>query len=196
MNVNARIYAKWIDALILILTTIKTYQVLIDLTVNWTKNCGKCSRDGYGAHGCSLSFLFPKIPIIPIPPFKIPNINIDFSHVDLGISIALPRFVFVPVDFPLPQLPSLPPPPEFNLALGLNFAIDLKYDLPQIPLLPSPPTLPELPSFIPKIDFSLPTLLPPAPKIPSIIPEVSTIIEIAELVAKVFCILKKGIGLV
>ncbi|MDD3263232.1 MAG: VCBS repeat-containing protein [Candidatus Absconditabacteria bacterium] len=196
MNVNARIYAKWIDSLILILTTIKTYQVLIDLTVNWTKNCGKCSRDGYGAHGCSLSFLFPQIPIIPIPPFKIPNINIDFSHVDLGISIALPRFVFVPVDFPLPQLPSLPSPPDFNLALGLDFKIDLKYDLPQIPLLPSPPNLPELPSFIPKIDFSLPTILPPAPKIPSIIPEVSTIIEIAELVSKIFCILKKGIGLV
>jgi len=78
----------------------------------------------------------------------------------------------------------------------LNFKIDLKYDLPQIPLLPSPPNLPELPSFIPKIDFSLPTILPPAPKIPSIIPEVSTIIEIAELVSKIFCILKKGIGLV
>jgi len=60
--------------------------------------------------------LFPQIPIIPIPPFKIPNINIDFSHVDLGISIALPRFVFVPTDFPLPQLPSLPSPPDFNLA--------------------------------------------------------------------------------
>ncbi|HCY21600.1 TPA: hypothetical protein DIC40_07310 [Patescibacteria group bacterium] len=61
--------------------------------------------------------------------------------------------------------------------------------------MPEPPTLPELPSFIPKIDFSLP-LLPPAPKIPNIIPEISSIIEIADFVVKIFCILKKGFGLV
>jgi len=195
VNVNARIYAKWIDSLILILTTIKTYQVIVDLTVNWTKRCGKCSRDGYWAYGCSLSFLFPKIPIIPIPPFKIPNINIDLSRVDLWISMALPRFVFVPVDFPLPQLPNLPPPPNFNVSMWLDFAVTFDYELPQIPLLPPPPTLPELPSFIPKIDFSLP-ILPPAPKIPSIIPEISGIIEVAEFVSKIFCILKKGVGLV
>ncbi|HCY21599.1 TPA: hypothetical protein DIC40_07305 [Patescibacteria group bacterium] len=98
------------------MSAIKTWQVIIDLSVNWTKKCGKCSRDGYGSHGCSLGFLFPQIPIIPIPAFKIPNINIDLSHVDMGISIALPRFVFTPVDFPLPQLPNLPTPPDFNLA--------------------------------------------------------------------------------
>jgi hypothetical protein len=94
VNVNAKIYTKWVNALILILSAIKTWQVLIDLSTNWTKKCGKCSRDGYGSHSCSLGFLFPKIPILPIPAFKIPNINIDLSHIDLGISIALPRFVF------------------------------------------------------------------------------------------------------
>lgn len=195
VNVNARIYAKWIDSFILILTTIKTYQVIIDLSVNWSKKCGRCSRDWYWAYGCGLDFLFPKIPIIPIPPFKIPNINIDFSHVDLWINIALPRFIFVPIDFPLPQIPNLPPPPNFNLSMWLDFAVTFDYELPQIPLLPPPPTLPELPSFIPKIDFSLP-LLPPAPKIPEIIPEISEIIEVAEYVAKIFCMLKKWIGLV
>lgn len=195
VNVNAKIYAKRIDALVLILSAIKTWQVIIDLSVNWTKKCGKCSRDGYGSHGCSLGFLFPQIPIIPIPAFKIPNINIDLSHVDMGISIALPRFVFTPVDFPLPQLPNLPTPPDFNLAAWFDFSIQFNYDLPEIPLLPEPPTLPELPSFIPKIDFSLP-LLPPAPKIPNIIPEISSIIEIADFVVKIFCILKKGFGLV
>lgn len=195
VSVNAKIYSKWIDALIAILSTIKTWQVLIDLSTNWTKKCWKCTRDWYWSHSCSLGFLFPEIPILPIPPFKIPNINIDLSHIDLGISIALPRFVFTPVSFPLPKLPDLPPPPNFNLAAGLNFAVQFDYSLPEVPLLPSPPTLPELPSFIPKIDFSLP-LLPPAPKIPNIIPEVSSIIEVADFVTQVFCILKKGFGLV
>lgn len=195
VNVNAKIYTKWVDALVLILSTIKTWQVLIDLSTNWTKKCGKCSRDGYGAHSCSLWFLFPKIPIIPIPPFKIPNINIDLSHIDLGISMALPRFLITPVDFPMPKLPDLPSPPNYNLAAGLNFSVQFDYSLPEIPVLPSPPELPELPSFIPKIDFSLP-LLPPAPKIPNIIPQVSSIIEIADFVTKIFCILKKWFGLV
>jgi len=134
--------------------------------------------------------LFPKIPIIPIPPFKIPNINIDLSHIDLGISMALPRFLITPVDFPMPKLPDLPSPPNYNLAAGLNFSVQFDYSLPEIPVLPSPPELPELPSFIPKIDFSLP-LLPPAPKIPNIIPQVSSVIEIADFVTKIFCILKK-----
>lgn len=195
VNVNAKIYTKRVDALVLILSAIKTWQVLIDLSTNWTKKCGKCSRDGYWSHSCSLWFLFPKIPILPIPAFKIPNINIDLSHIDLWISIALPRFIFTPVDFPMPKLPDLPSPPNFNLSAGFNFNVQFTYDLPEIPVLPWPPTLPELPSFIPKVDFSLP-LLPPAPKIPNIIPEVSSIIEIADFVVQIFCILKKGFGLV
>jgi hypothetical protein len=136
--------------------------------------------------------LFPKIPILPIPPFKIPNINIDLSHLDLGISFALPRFVFQPISFPLPMLPELPNPPDFNLGAGFDFAVDFSYELPEIPILPGPPELPELPSFIPKLDFSLPKL-PPAPRIPNIIPEVETVIEVAEFVAKIFCIVKNGI---
>ncbi len=199
VNVNARIYAKWIDSLILIMTAIETYQVIIDISANWTKNCGTCSRDGYGAYWCSLSFLFPQIPIIPIPPFKIPNINIDLSHIDLGINIVLPRFIFVPISLPMPQLPNIPAPVDFNLAWWLDFDFTFNfdsYDIPEIPILPSPPVLPDLPSFIPKLDFSLPTLLPPAPKIPNITQEFSVTLDTIELVSKVFCILKQGIGLV
>jgi hypothetical protein len=195
VGVNAKIYVKWVDALIMILTTIKTRQVLIDISVNWTKKCGKCSRDWYGAHSCSLWFLVPKIPIIPIPPFKIPNITIDLSHIDLWLSFALPRFVFVPVSFPMPRLPDLPVPPDLTLWEYLNFNLQFNFSVPEIPLLPSPPKLPELPSFIPNIDFSLP-LLPPAPRIPKIIPEISAVIDVAEYVVKVFCILKRGFGLV
>jgi len=85
MSTNAKIYAKYIDALILIVSSIKTWQILIDFSVNWSQKCGKCSRDSYGSYSCGLSFLLDKIklPILPIPPFKIPNIYVDLSHVDL-----------------------------------------------------------------------------------------------------------------
>ncbi|HCB52028.1 TPA: hypothetical protein DEP21_05720 [Patescibacteria group bacterium] len=83
MKVNARIYSKYVDALVLIISAIKTWQVLIDFSINRTQKCGKCSKDNYGSYSCSLSFLSPTIPILAIPPFKIPNIYIDLSHIDL-----------------------------------------------------------------------------------------------------------------
>ena len=85
MSTNAKIYSKYIDALILIVSSIKTWQILIDFSVNWSQKCGKCSRDSYGSYSCGLSFLLDKIklPILPIPPFKIPNIYVDLSHIDL-----------------------------------------------------------------------------------------------------------------
>lgn len=195
MNVNAKIYAKYVDALILIVSAIKTWQILIDFSTNRSKKCGKCSRDSYGSYSCSLSFLFPKIPILPIPPFKIPNIYLDLSHIDLGISLEIPRFHFVPVSVALPQLPNLPSPPNINVSLGFEINLFDGISVPNIPILPSPPTLPELPSFIPKVDFKLP-ILPPAPKIPNILPKISSTLNVASSVAKIFCILKQGIGLV
>lgn len=192
LNVNAKLYSKWVDALILILTSIKTYQILIDITANWSKNCGTCSRDSFSPYACSFENLFPKIPILKIPPFKIPNINIDFSHIDLWINMVLPRFVFVPIDLALPSLPDLPRPPNFNLSAWIDFAIAFDFLLPKIPILPEPPVLPDLPEFIPKLDLNLPNLLPPAPKIPDLIPELSVVLDTVELISKLFCLLKSG----
>ncbi len=199
MSTNAKIYSKWIDAMILIVSSIKTWQILIDFSVNWGQKCGKCSRDSYGSYSCGLSFLLDKIklPILPIPPFKIPNIYVDLSHIDLWMTVALPRFRFVPVGVSLPKIPDLPSPPNINLDvnLGLNLDFWFNFSIPQLPVLPSPPTLPDLPSFIPKVDFALPTL-PPAPKIPNLIPEIWVTLDFASSLAKIFCIVKQWVGLV
>jgi len=201
MSTNAKIYAKYIDALILIVSSIKTWQILIDFSVNWSQKCGKCSRDSYGSYSCGLSFLLDKIklPILPIPPFKIPNIYVDLSHVDLWMTVQLPKFRFVPVSIALPTIPNLPSPPNIDVStkLDLNFSLNMfgNLNIPNIPILPSPPTLPELPSFIPKVDFALPTL-PPAPKIPNLIPNISATLNSVSFLAKIFCIVKQGIGLV
>ncbi len=187
-TVNAARYSSYVDAIILIVGTIKTWQAIIDFSVNRSEKCSKCSNDSYGSYSCSLSFLCPKLPIFPIPPFKIPNIYLDLSHMELGMNILLPKINFVPIKIPLPQLPDIPEPP--------SIAVNIKtITFPTIPVIPEPPTLPEPPSFIPSIKLDLP-VLPPAPKIPKIMPEIKAILKVANFIGKIFCIVKSSIGLV
>ena len=183
LQLNARRFEQYVDAIILLISAVKTRQVLIDFSVNRKTKCGKCKVDNYDFYSCTLSLLCINLPILPIPNFRIPNITIDLSNISLGMDVLLPKFNFVPLNVPLPRLPDLPSPPSIDLEADLNIAI------PQIPVLPMPPTLPELPSFIPNIELNLPTL-PPAPRIPKIAPQIQQTLKVAEFIAKVFCIVK------
>ena len=193
MENNANRYEQYVDSIILIAGTIKTRQALIDFSVNRSEKCSTCSNDNYGSYSCSLSFLCPKIPIFPIPPFKIPNIYMDMSHVELGMNIVLPKINFVPKKTPLPQIPNIPEPPAIEIDRDVLANIDINFfeemSLPTIPVIPEPPVLPEPPSFIPSIKMELP-VLPPAPKIPEILPEISAVLNVGEFIGKVFCIVK------
>lgn len=83
LNTNANRFSQYVDAIIILVGTIKTWQAIIDFSVNRSEKCSKCSNDNYGSFSCSLSFLCPKLPIFPIPAFKIPNIYMDMSHMEL-----------------------------------------------------------------------------------------------------------------
>jgi hypothetical protein len=113
------------------------------------------------------------LPIIQIPNFKLPNITIDLTNIDLGLDIILPDFNFQPVRINLPDIPNIPEPP--------SVAVDVRVKLPDIPLLPEPPELPDLPSFIPEVDLELP-ILPPAPELPKFPSEIEAILKIAKLI--------------
>lgn len=199
LNTNANRYAQYVDAITLMIGSIKTRQAIIDFSVNRSEKCAKCSNDNYGSFSCSLSFLCPKLPVLPIPSFKIPNIYMDLSHIDVGMNITLPKINFIPTKVSLPQIPNIPEPPTIevnrDILYKLGDKIDLDVSLPSIPVIPSPPTLPELPSFIPSIKMDLP-VLPPAPKIPKIVPEINAILNVSKFIGKIFCIVKWGIGLV
>jgi len=193
LNTNANRFSQYVDAITLLVGSIKTRQAIIDFSVNRSEKCSKCSNDNYGSFSCSLSFLCPKLPIFPIPAFKIPNIYMDMSHIDLGMDIVLPKINFVPIKIPLPQLPDLPEPPAIEVDRNILYGLDIDFfqgmSLPTIPVIPEPPTLPEPPSFIPSIKMDLP-VLPPAPKIPKILPEINAILNVAKFIGKVFCIVK------
>jgi len=212
MESNAERLASYVDAMVAMMSSIKTWQILIDLSANWSSKCGKCSVDTYDQYSCKLAFICPSLTIIPIPPFKIPNIFIDLSHIKLGMEILLPKFNFVPMRVTLPELPNLPKPPIFNFDLDmdtqLDFGVDIISDMnmdvnfdfgkimiPTIPILPEPPDLPELPSFLPSVEMELP-VLPPAPQIPALSPKIEALVEVADWVGKIFCILKWWIWLV
>ena len=59
--------------------------MIIDFSVDWSAKCGNCAEDTYDQYSCKLSLLCDAIelPIIQIPNFKIPNITLDLSNIDL-----------------------------------------------------------------------------------------------------------------
>ena len=189
-STNSERFVWYVDAIVLVLNIIKTYQILINFSVEWSQNCWNCARDTYDQYSCKLSMLCDMIelPIIQIPNFKLPNITIDLTNIDLWLDIILPEFNFQPIRIDLPDLPNLPEPPSIWANIKL-------LDLPNIPLLPEPPELPELPSFIPEVELELP-ILPPAPELPRIPNEIEVIIKVAKLIWKIYCIVKWSFGLV
>ena len=190
MVINAERFVWYIDAITLMLNIIKTYQLIIDFSVDWSKRCGNCAKDTYDQYSCKLSFLCDSIqlPIIQIPNFKLPDITLDFSSIDLWLDIILPEFNFLPVKVALPDLPNLPEPPSIWANIRL-------FNLPDIPILPEPPTLPELPSFIPEVEIELP-VLPPAPELPELPSRIEGLIKVADFIWQIYCIVKKKFWLV
>lgn len=182
---NAKRFEKWVDFIILLIGIIKTWQILIDFSVNWKMACWKCRQDTYDASTCILSLLCIDLPVLPIPPFKIPDIYLDFSKIWLWINVLLPTFKFKPTKIPFLKLPNLPRP----------WWIWLNISLPSLPLLPKLPELPQLPSFLPRFKLDLP-YLPPAPRIPAIMPAIKAVIQIAEFIWMILCIIKNWIWLV
>jgi len=190
MVANEERFVWYVDAIILIIDIIKTYQMIIDFSIEWWQSCGNCSEDTYDQYSCKLSILCDliQIPVIQIPNFKIPNITLDLSNIDLWLNIILPKFNFQPIKIELPEIPNLPEPPSVWIDIKL-------FDLPDIPQLPEPPDLPELPSFIPQIEIELP-MLPPAPELPRIPNTIEVAIDTAKYIWKIYCIVKSSFGLV
>jgi len=182
LNTQSRIFEKWVDAIIALINVFRTWQLLIDISVDWKSSCGKCRQDTWDAYDCTLQGLCPDLPVLPIPPFKIPDIFIDFSHIDLWLNIVLPKIKIRPVPVGLFTLPNLP-----YVAANL--------ELPSLPILPAPPKLPDLPWIPPMPTVKLPNL-PPPPLIPKLLPSIRSSLNVFKIVGYFRCIIKNGIWLV
>lgn len=183
---NANRFSAWVDFIIVLKWIIETWQLIIDFSVNWETKCAQCRQDNYDFYSCKLKFLCFDLPILPLPPFHLPNIKIDLSKIDIWIDVILPKFRFVPKKMTLPRLIDLPTPKSW---------IDFEVVVPQIPRLPRPPPLPDMPTLSIDLEMKLPTL-PPAPRMPDISPAIQAVVKIADIIGTFVCIFKWWIGLV
>lgn len=129
------------------------WQVLLDVFNDYEVECGECRNERWNLQHwlwIIISAIIPPIPIIQMPRW--PDIELDFSDIDLSLDIAYPVFnlSFYPVSLPdapapsisgfafdpMPQLPQLP-----NLDIDINIPV---IQLPKLPDLPPPPKIPEL----------------------------------------------------
>ncbi len=171
----------WIDAYNNALEMISSWQVLIDLVIEYQTSCDTCTSSRFSLLELVLRvFTFiPSPPIIPFP--KLPDIYIDLSQVQMGIKILWPDLKFRPLKLVLPRLPriALPDLPTLN------------FRLPSIGLLPEIAIFPELPDLPPLTLPQLPNL-PPPPKIPAFSASFKATINILQKIFKILCLIKKG----
>lgn len=125
----------------------------MDVFNDYEVECGECRNERWNLQHwlwIIISAIIPPIPIIQMPRW--PDIELDFSDIDLSLDIAYPVFNlnFYPVALPdvpapsvsgfafdpLPQLPQIP-----NLNIDINIPV---IQLPKLPDLPPPPKIPEL----------------------------------------------------
>jgi hypothetical protein len=173
---NGERFKTWVETFILITKIWDLWQVLIDIFDEYEESCTVCHNEQWNLQEwlwIVISAVIPPIPVIKMPRW--PDIELDFSNIELGIDIAYPVFNFSFYPLELPDMPS----PSFS---GLN--------LPPIPQLPPLPDL--------HLDFEIPTIqlpklpnLPPAPLIPQLSQSISVVLKIFKIVTLIQCLYRQ-----
>lgn len=164
------------EAFILITKLFDLWQVLIDVFNDYEVECGECRNERWNLQHwlwIIISAIIPEIPIIQMPRW--PDIELDFSDLDLSLDIAYPVFnlSFYPVDLPDAPAPTLS-----------GFALNPMPQLPQLPDL--------------NIDFDIPVVklpklpdLPPPPKVPELSQALEIVLDIFKLLVLIQCLYRK-----
>lgn len=179
---QARVDA-WIEMMRKAVETIKNWKAIIDLIIDYQASCDRCSTARFTLMELILRLfaVIPEPPIIPFP--KLPDIYIDVSQIEAGLTIVWPNIRFKPEPLIFPKIPriTLPDLPTLTIVL------------PEIPLLPEPPNLLlELPDLPPLPLPSLPDL-PPPPEIPDFPVSIRVMISILKQIMRILCLIKKGL---
>ena len=180
---NWKRFKSWIELYVLIKAILKSWQVLIDLFIDYDVQCHECKNERFDLMTFIfklISMIIPKIPVIQFP--KWPDIIIDLHNIRAWLNIKLPDYNFSIRPIILPSLPELKLPDVPNLNIWIS--------LPEIQILPKLviPELPDLP-ILPTIE--LPDL-PPPPTLPKLFASIEAVVNILKLVVKVMCILKSS----
>lgn len=186
---------QWTTAAQDIKNILNNWQAIIDITLEYEESCDECKTDRFSLLQLLIQ-IFVQIPTPPIIPFpKWPDIVMDFSKIQAGVTIIWPDISFTSAKVILPKLPRIALPDVFISGFsGFELLIDLNKLGLAFPVLPPPPTLPELPDLPPLPMFKLPDV-PPAPKIPDIgsLPLLKTGLDVLKNILKIVCLIKTGL---
>ncbi|EKD93742.1 MAG: hypothetical protein ACD_28C00065G0001, partial [uncultured bacterium] len=173
---------QWVKAYYDAKKAIKDWQAIFQLAVDYQSSCDQCKTSKLSLFKLLIKlFVFiPEPPIIALP--KWPDIVIDLSQIQAGLTVLWPEIRFVPEPLLIPSLPRLQIPTLPTVSLTI----------PTIPLLPALPALPQLP-VLPGIPIPDLPDIPPPPKIPALPQSVSVALEIAKGVMKIICLIQSGI---
>ena len=176
---NGERFKAWVELYILIKAVLKSWQLLIDVFIDYEAQCHECKNERWDLMTFIwklISAVIPDIPVIQFP--KWPDIIIDLHNIRAGLTISLPEFSFGTRPMVLPNLPNLYLPDTPNVAINL----------PELPVLPRI-TIPELPDLPGLPTVELPNL-PPPPTLPKMFAQLEGILEILKAITKAMCILK------
>lgn len=181
---NTAIVKRWRKSIREMTSIIENYKFLVQLMVDANASCDRCTTERYGLDELILKLFIglPKPPVIPLP--KLPDIIVDVSKIQAGVTIQWPDIRFQPEPFIIPKLP--------RIRLGINLDLPLfKLMLPEIPVIPAPPELPNLPALPPLQLGSLPDL-PPAPTLPDLPNGLQATLRLLSQLLRIYCIVKLG----
>lgn len=178
---NGERFKAWVELFILIKAILKSWQLLIDVFVDYEQECKECKnerQDSMTSEFEIISMVVPDIPVIQFP--KWPDIILDLHNIRASLNIMLPEFNITPRPILLPELPNLylPDAPNVNISFP-SIPVLPRLEIPELPDLPSLPTV-ELPD------------LPPPPTLPKMFASLEAILDILKLITKAMCILKSS----
>lgn len=178
---NGERFKAWVELYVLIKATLKSWQLLADIFIDYDAQCHECKNERYDLIGYItklIDIIIPKIPVIQFP--KWPDIVLDLHNIRLHLEIKIPDFNFNLRPIVLPILPELNLPDSPSLTISLPVIPELPVIvLPELPNIPTLPTI-ELPN------------LPPPPNLPKLFWALEGILDILKLLTKIMCILKKS----
>ncbi len=174
-------FKAWVELYVLIKAILKSWQLLIDVFVDYEEECKECKnerQDLLGSQFELISMVVPDIPVIQFP--KWPDIIIDLHNIRAWMTVLLPEFNISTKPILLPELPNLylPESPSVNISLP-SLPVIPTLEIPELPDLPSLPTV-ELPD------------LPPPPTLPKMFAQLEAILDVLKLITKAMCILKSS----
>jgi len=174
-------FKAWVELFILMKSILKSWQLLIDVFVDYEQECIECKNERQDAMQSEfeiISMVVPDIPVIQFP--KWPDIILDLHNIRASLNIMLPEFSITPRPILLPELPELflPDTPSAGITFP-SLPVLPTIELPELPDLPSLPTV-ELPD------------LPPPPTLPKMLSSLEMILDVLKLVTKAMCILKSS----